>query len=58
MDVRIILGFFAFMAIMCIFGDNDGNDTEETKKFKAAQKTKQMEYQWKIDSTKAAQSKR
>jgi hypothetical protein len=49
------IGFLAVVALISIFGDSSMLDSESTKKFKEAEKTKQIQCQWKIDSLKATQ---
>lgn len=53
-----IIGFFALMIVMAITGKDSVFDNEATKRFKEAEKTKQIQYQWKIDSLKAVQGKK
>lgn len=53
--VFIVLGFFTVMGLGVVFGDSNMFDSESTKKFKESEKTKQIQYQWKIDSLKATQ---
>jgi hypothetical protein len=52
--VFMMLGLFGMIAAVSIFGD--GFDSEQTKKFKEQEKTKQLQIQWKIDSLNAVKS--
>lgn len=53
----LFVGFFTTIIVLIIFGDASMFDSESTKKFKESEKTKQLQYQFKIDSLKVIQKK-